>query len=284
MWKIELKEASEKMNELPLTGESSDVKNKQAGAVYILGSIHAADETIYPMKDVIMNAFEESDYLVVEADINNLDPFMVMNVTMYQDDNTLEGNVSKEIYTKMQGLFENNGLPELVYYKLKPWAAALMLAQLEMQKSGFEIQYGIDLYFMEKATQTKKPLLELESAEFQFNLFDELMSEGDAFIEYLLRDAIIPDTLSSAMMSAWKLGDTLFFLELIKEEIRIQPEFNKIYKRLVTKRNYSMAEKIEGYLTTGKKYFVITGAGHLVGDEGIINLLRVKGKYRIKQM
>jgi uncharacterized protein YbaP (TraB family) len=54
-------------------------------------------------------------------------------------------------------------------------------------------------------------------------------------------------------------------------------------KRLLTDRNYKMAGKIEQYLTTDNTYFVVVGAGHLVGDEGIVRLLQTKG-YKTRQL
>ena len=50
-----------------------------------------------------------------------------------------------------------------------------------------------------------------------------------------------------------------------------------VYRKLFTARNRKMAEKIEVYMTSGKSHFVVVGAGHVVGDDGIIALLRGKG-------
>jgi uncharacterized protein YbaP (TraB family) len=54
------------------------------------------------------------------------------------------------------------------------------------------------------------------------------------------------------------------------------------YEKLVYERNRNMAGKIEAYLKTKGTYFVITGAAHLVGEKGIIEILRGKG-YRVVQ-
>ena len=45
-----------------------------------------------------------------------------------------------------------------------------------------------------------------------------------------------------------------------------------------------MTKKIEEYLTAKRTYFVVVGAGHLVGDKGIIELLKAKKKYKIDQL
>ena len=56
-----------------------------------------------------------------------------------------------------------------------------------------------------------------------------------------------------------------------------------IFKRLLDDRNKGMASKIEGYLKTKETYFVVVGAGHLVGDKGIIKMLKERG-YSVEQL
>lgn len=44
-----------------------------------------------------------------------------------------------------------------------------------------------------------------------------------------------------------------------------------------------MTKRISTYLKSGGRVFVVVGAGHMVGDEGIIELLRKEG-YRVDQL
>jgi len=44
-----------------------------------------------------------------------------------------------------------------------------------------------------------------------------------------------------------------------------------------------MAQQLETYMATEKKYFVVVGAGHLVGDRSILTLLQAK-RYQIDQL
>ncbi len=60
------------------------------------------------------------------------------------------------------------------------------------------------------------------------------------------------------------------------------PSLKDMYDELITNRNYAMTEKIEGFLKTDKNYFVVVGAGHVIGEEGIVALLRKKA-YRVSQ-
>ena len=43
---------------------------QDAATVYLMGSIHFADKSFYPLRKEIEQAFDQSDYLVVELDVN----------------------------------------------------------------------------------------------------------------------------------------------------------------------------------------------------------------------
>ena len=44
-----------------------------------------------------------------------------------------------------------------------------------------------------------------------------------------------------------------------------------------------MVSKIEDFLRMKETYFVIIGAGHLIGERGMIEILKAKG-YSVEQM
>ena len=61
-------------------------------------------------------------------------------------------------------------------------------------------------------------------------------------------------------------------------------EIEELNNIIYYQRNLGMENKIEEYLNdTTKTYFVVAGAGHMVGDKGIISLLIAKG-YKVKQL
>ena len=121
--------------------------------VYLLGSVHLAKESLYPLDNKIESAFAESDNLVVELDVNKVNPLELMKKVMYQDGNTLENNVSKEIYSQLKSMFDKHGIPAIAYEKAHPWFATVMLVNLELTASGYDEKNGIDLHFLNKADE-----------------------------------------------------------------------------------------------------------------------------------
>ncbi|HBF40192.1 MAG TPA: hypothetical protein DDW50_23150 [Firmicutes bacterium] len=80
----------------------------------------------------------------------------------------------------------------------------------------------------------------------------------------------------SLLVESWKNQDLKKMEALTFEEsgnIQQQDYFDKLY----FKRNKAMTEKIKGYLGQEENFFVIVGSGHLVGDKGILALLKKAG-------
>jgi len=250
--------------------------------VYLLGSIHLAKESLYPLDSIIESAFAESNNLVVELDVNKVNPMELMKKVMYQDENTLENNVSKEIYVQLKSMFDKHGIPAIVYGKAHPWFATVMLVNLELKASGYDEKNGIDQHFLNKADV--KRILELESIDEQLSVFNELDKYPDEFVEYSLTDLKNTTEKVDELYEAWKTGNTKHFEQLIDIPTEGNPNLEKILKKLFDERNYKMTDKIINYLESGNKYFVVVGAGHIIGKTGILTLLKEKNKYKIEQL
>ena len=146
---------------------------------------------------------------------------------------------------------------------------------------GFMPDLGIDMYFLNKAEG--KNILELETSDSQIELMNSLYYSLDTNtidIELFKQSIEMMDSL----MYAWQNGDTKYLEEIISSQDSIFSfGGNDIDYKLNDERNFKMVEKIEDYLKSNDKYFIIVGAAHLVGENGIINLLIRKNKYFIKQ-
>jgi uncharacterized protein YbaP (TraB family) len=254
--------------------------------VYVLGSLHLMRQQDYPLNKSIEDAFKKSDVLAVEANINDIAQFdmeTLLEKALYPAHETLSDHVSQETYEILEKETERLGLPLMLVQKQKPWFLALSLTSMEFLKLGFDPSYGIDMHFLSQA-EGKKKIIELESLEYQFDLlsgFDD--DEQEAFLLYTLRDLHVLEQEMQSMLAAWKSGDTEALESIMAKSTSGDIDMSAVYEKLITERNRNMVSKIEGYLKDDKPYFVIVGAGHVVGKEGIINLLKEKG-YTVKHL
>jgi uncharacterized protein YbaP (TraB family) len=256
-----------------------------SATVYVLGSVHALKREMYPLPGKIEDAFSKSEVLVVEANINEMSLEGVMGMlegAMYPGNEGLENHLSKETYELAKERLDRFGMPIEFFHKSKPWFLGLMITALEMQRLGFDPEYGIDNYFLKKAAGVKR-IMELESVTYQMNLLSTL-SEGDqeSFLLYTLRDLDILSREMDRLTNAWSRGDTEAMETIVLRGAQDDPRIVPIYEKLIYERNSTMASRIEGFLKTGGRYFVVVGAGHLVGKKGIIELLKKKG-YSVEQ-
>ncbi len=253
--------------------------------VWLLGSIHVSKGDIFPLDPRIENAFKEATELVTEVDLNKVDLAFIAQKAMLTDGSTLKDHLPKELYIKIASSFEKNGITEETYDRLKPGFAVLNMLGLELKAAGFNTDHGIDVYFNGKTKSEKKEIHELESLEFQIGLFtDGLNKYLETFLDYSLDDIKNLSRQMDSLFMFWTVGDTAGVGKLVMEPMGNNKKYRQINKILIDDRNVKMTEKIEGYLASGRKYFVVVGAAHLIGEKGILNRLQKTGKYQIKQL
>ncbi len=254
--------------------------------VYMLGSIHLLKKDVYPLSRTIEDAFAKSDVLAVEADINDisrLDLQKLMESAVYRPGDSIEKHVSGKTFNLIKEETARVGLPMELVYNQKPWFLALTLESVELMKSGYDPNYGVDKYFLSKAEGRKK-ISELESLDYQIDLLAGLNDEEqELFLLYTLRELKVLVEEVDKLVDAWKSGAVEKMEATITRSLAEDRRFYIIYDKLVYRRNRSMAQKIEAYLKTNGTYFVIVGAAHLLGDKGIIHLLKDKG-YSVEQL
>ncbi|QDH21834.1 TraB/GumN family protein [Saccharibacillus brassicae] len=251
--------------------------------VYLVGSMHIADDSFYPLRKEFEQAFAEADYLGVEIDLSQAagedQQKMILDMGTYKDGTTLKDHISAATYKELGKLLKANGLQANALDKFKPWVVETTLGSLKSSEAGYEAGAGVDLYFIQQAVKKKIPVIELESYESQLGMFNGL---SDKVQEKNLKSVIdnfdsIEDS-TNEMAEMWKSGNEKALLELTNR-VAQDPEY---YKALLTDRNVGMADKIEGYLKSGKaeEYFIVVGAAHYLGKDGVLKLLEDKG-YKI---
>jgi uncharacterized protein YbaP (TraB family) len=260
--------------------------HSKTNTVYVLGSIHYLKKEMYPLSERIEKAFDQSDILGIEANVDNInkmDAQKLVESALYSGDERLEKHLSPEVYELVKKKFTELGGSLETANRYRPWFLALTLASIEIVKLGFDPDHGIDRHFLSKAAEKKK-IVELESLEYQINLFSTLSEKDqELFLLYTLRDIKVLEQELGKLIKAWTTGDKkgieLIMTKSIQEDKRLTP----IYEKLVLERNRKMVSRIEEYLKKKQTFFVVVGAGHLVGGQGIIELLKGKG-FSVEQL
>jgi uncharacterized protein YbaP (TraB family) len=254
--------------------------------VYLLGSIHYADESFYPLRSEIENAFDSSDVLVVEVEMDDASMAsynqLIASKGMYPGEETIEDHVSSETYESLKARLKKLDIPLKLVKKQKPGLLVLTLTAVNAMRLGLDPELGIDPYFISRA-KGKKKILALETMEEQLTIFLD-MPNGDLVLAESLHSIDEAEELLKNVVEEWKRGDEKKLQMLLLEDALDEfPEFSSIYDRLIYQRNITMTASIKGYLDTKGSYFVVIGAGHFLGERGIVRSLEKAG-YRVKRL
>lgn len=255
--------------------------------VYILGSIHFMKKEMYPLDPIIEDAFAMSDYLVVEVNPTTVDQQKMQTKLfqkgMYQGNKTVKDDLSEDVFIMLKNHLEKNNIPMANLMKFKPGMIVMTLESMQLMKLGFLPEYGIDMHFIKKS-QGIKPILELETIDDQL----DLLIDSSLDKNLLIKDSILEWERAGELMEKvvlfWADGNADQMENLIiKEPLTEQPDLFPVYEKLLFNRNTKMMNKIINYLASEQIYFVVVGSGHLIGEKGIIHLLKGAG-YSVTQL
>lgn len=252
--------------------------------LYIGGTIHVLSQRDYPLPDAYDRAYASSEHLVFETDLNQIKAsgFLVRlrQSLIYEDGNSLKDTLQPATYRELERYCEQSGIPITMLLPLKPPLASLMLTVMELKKIGID-NTGVDQYFNLQAQRDGKKISQLETIEEQLQFLAN-MAKGheDEFILSTLEENRQLAELMQSMLSAWRTGD----INLLEEQFikPMQQNFPSVYEQLLVSRNHNWLPLIEQYLSTPEVEFILVGALHLVGNDGLIQQLENSG-YRVKQ-
>ncbi|MDN3640026.1 TraB/GumN family protein [Simiduia curdlanivorans] len=259
------------------------------GNIVLLGSIHVGDESFYPFDDAVEQAFETASALVVELDVTALDgaevAAAIRKLGMFDDQqlqnkqglsSVLTPGAQQALAVFCRGDLKVHCPPEAQMEAMQPWFLGLHFATAMLANSGFQTQFGVDSYFLRRAKD--KDVIELESFTQQMQAFSGLDARAQSdFLSQSLMEFNSGSDKVTELVDAWRHGDDDALRLLVLEPMVTAPEGQAIYRALFQRRNFSMVEKLMGQVRVGESLFVVVGAGHLLGQEGLLSLLRAKG-------
>lgn len=253
--------------------------------VYLLGSLHVLGKDSYPLGDAYETAFQDSEIVVFEVDPGELDKpetiQFILKKAALEKGSTLKEVISPEAYEQTKKELKEMGADIGMFSLTKPWFVALTATILKLSKMGFDPEYGVDRYFYDKAIGSSKEVLGLETAQYQIELIASLGDESDDdVLLHTLKDLDVIEVELPNLVDSWKRGDSEKFQDLI---FRSYVDYPDVYQKLFVVRNNNWVPHIESYLKEDKNYLVVVGAGHLVGSEGLVEILKAKG-YTVEQM
>jgi uncharacterized protein YbaP (TraB family) len=255
---------------------------KGSNILYLGGSIHALKSTDYPLPQAYNRAFDASDRLVCEVDPKALleSSRGILKAGEYPKGDSLKNHVDPRTYDYLRRVFRLLEVPEAKFARYRPWFLSLVLQAPALH--GMSETLGVEEFLIRRARANSKPVSGLESAREHAQVF---LGLTDRQSEAMLLMMFLPTQRSKGstgdeIAKAWRRGDADTDTRIMTDEFR---NFPSLAERFLTDRNRKWIPKIEGYLQSGKTYFVVAGTAHMGGPDGVVALLRDRG-YHIEQL
>lgn len=241
--------------------------NYQDQQAYLLGSIHIGRADFYPLGQHIESAFKQSDALVIEADVSQGNAGALL-----QQYGALSADIAADVdATRQQYCLSHQAMCQALT-PYAPWLQSTQISVSRFAELGYSTEQGVDTYFTEN--RSSKALIELESIEFQFELISSFSHKTQ--LEMLDEAINASDAEMLDLINAWRQGDADALATIMESQAGESDEF---LDKLLWKRNHTMSQKIIQLLQgkAQKQLFIVVGAGHIVGQQAIPELLRQQG-------
>ncbi|PQQ30010.1 TraB/GumN family protein [Photorhabdus hindustanensis] len=231
--------------------------------LHLVGSIHMGTKNMFPLSEILIEQLNQSDTLIVEADITQSDsPFH----DEFQSYHRIEQRLSSEMYQNFQDYCNEIQQQEEFLNLLPSWQIALILQAGQAQNLGLHPQYGIDYQLLNAAKAQGKTIIELEGTESQINLLNQIPNNGLPLLEDTLTHWHANARALQTMISWW------MDYQPEQQEHALPTTFSKeIYQLLMTERNKRWNKRLQE-LPAGR-YLVAVGVLHLYGEGNLPKML-----------
>jgi uncharacterized protein len=257
---------------------------KGSQVALLMGTIHVGRPEFYPLPPSMLARIEGMKTIVLEADVTDTARAITatQKYAVYPNDEAgLDTRLPAPLKARIEAVAARNQLDTTPLWRMKPWMLGNVLALFEAAQAGYMPALSVEAYLTRIAKQSGKPVLELESIEQQFELFEHAsFGTQVAFLE----DAVKAVETRSArreinrITQAWETGDYAA-LERLLGEMRAQttPGARFTVDTILLGRHPAMVRRIESMMADGRTHLFAVGSLHLPGNEGLVAQLRARG-------
>jgi uncharacterized protein YbaP (TraB family) len=248
--------------------------------VYLFGTVHVLPPELAWRTPLVDNALAEAKTVYFETDVNpNVAEItqVVSRLGVYAPPEKLSDHLKPDQRAALAAAAADLSLPMFLLDTMKPWLAAMTLSEQLIVKAGYQPTSGVERTLDPEVRAANKDIRKFETVDEQLLFFADLPQSVQ--IDYLMEGVrqIDEETdLLDDMVAAWARGDvTALETIMIDGDLKESPE---VYEALLVGRNRDWAEKLRTLVETeAGVFFVAVGAGHLAGEDSLIEMLTQGG-------
>ena len=205
----------------------------------------------------------------------------MMASMLYGPDQSLPAMITPGTWTELTRFAGARGIPADAIKQFKPGLVMIFLTLAEIERLGVG-GAGVDEHYFLKGQAAQRPMIFLEQPMDQIRFLADIgKGNEDEMVSYILKDIGKLPKLLPEMKAAWRTGDAKRLYQTALAPLK--KEFPGLYHTIMVQRNLDWMPQIQAMFDTPEIEFVLVGAAHLAGDQGLIQLLRQQGYQVINQ-
>jgi uncharacterized protein len=249
--------------------------------LYFLGTVHLLRPDLEWRSAEIDAAIAAADTIVLEVDTTSPEAGREMMKFvgaqgMFTDGTQLSSLLTEEETAQLTVALESLELPIDAIQPMRPWYAAINISVMQLMRDGFNPASGVETTIEAEAKEHGAAFDYLETVDQQLGEFARL--DNCAQVEFLMAtaNALNQGTeMLDLLVSEWVDGDAAGLGALLASPEAFGSD--AAYTALLTNRNARWTPLVAGMLDEPGTRLIAVGAGHLVGDDSVIAMLRAQG-------
>lgn len=243
---------------------------------YLFGTIHMICNEDYVQFHKMDSVYQLANQVAVEMDITN--PAVQMELAqglMVTDGKKMSEYFTLEAYSQLEKYVAEK-MPGISLNMFESFHPAILISLLTQTSTGCDSIRSYDMEIIQRAKSDQKELIDLESASVQVNALKSMPIDD---VIKSINELASGKENSSAMSEMKKLvkaysNENLKDLNKVMNSSKMMD--NQSSGVLLDDRNTAWIPKIEQMMKTDVT-LITFGAAHLIGDNGVIALLKNKG-------
>jgi len=244
--------------------------------IYLFGTIHALPDGVEWMNGPVEAAMRASSQLVTEipeTDPAEMQQAVIANAILPAGEN-LRTKLNESTRAKFEKALAEFGLPAEAFDRFEPWYAAVALTALPLARDGYSADNGVEEKISHLAKTLGRPRMGLETAAFQFSMFDTLPQDVQLkYLSEVLDNLPTLDEDLQKIIDQWGAGNADQLAELINAD----EDDPRMVTVLLINRNKMWADWIKARMKRPGTVFMAVGAGHLAGKDSVQDMLAKRG-------
>lgn len=247
--------------------------------LYLGGTIHLLRPTDFPLPAEFDSAYNRAEIIALETDLSGMNSgdfqSILIKAVSYPQGKSIKDDLTPKTYKRLTDFLKGKDIPATALDQFRPPMASILLSQWEIQKLDMS-EEGVDMHYFTKMKLHNKKLFTFETIDQQIDFIATLSKDDpDGLILNTIEEMNELPSVVNSMIDSWKTGNDFELNNIIIKEMK--NVYPSVYKSLIVDRNKNWEPAIHKMLTTNPIELILVGAGHLVGNEGLLQSLKTAG-------